>query len=173
MAKASSQKFIGRNRPPRVQIEYDVELYGAEKVVQIPFVMGVMADLSGKRDPENPLPDINEREFKEIDIDNFGKMLESINPKVSFRVPNVLTGTEGESLNINIDFKSMDDFSPAAVAKKVEGLNTLYKAREQLSNLLAWMDGKANAETLIAKALQDSALLQALTAASEADEKSE
>ena len=173
MAKASSQKFIGRNRPPRVQIEYDVELYGAEKAVQIPFVMGVMADLTGKRDPENPLPNIEKRQFKELDIDNFGAMLKSINPTVSFRVPDVLTGKEGESLNVNISFESMDDFSPAAVAKKVAGVSKLYQAREQLANLLAWMDGKADAESLIAKALQDTALLQALTAAAKTDEQSD
>src|SRR5690606_10707675 len=107
MAKASSQKFIARNRAPRVQIEYDVELYGAEKKIQLPFVMGVMADLSGK--PEDALPPVAERSALEIDVDNFDDRLKAIKPRVAFQVPNTLTG-DG-NLNIDITFDSMDDFS--------------------------------------------------------------
>ena len=156
----SSQKFIARNRAPRVQIEYDVELYGAEKKVQLPFVMGVMADLSGK--PEDPLPPVSDRKFLEIDVDNFDSRMKSMKPRVAFNVENTLTG-EG-SLPVDITFESMDDFSPAAVARKVDGLNKLLEARQQLSNLITYMDGKTGAEELINKVLNDPALLQTLTA---------
>ena len=168
MAKASSQKFIARNRAPRVQIEYDVELYGAEKTIQLPFVMGVMADLSGK--PEEPLPEVAERKFLEIDVDNFDERLKATRPRVAFQVPNTLTG-EGK-LNLDITFESMDDFSPAAVARKVDALNKLLQARTQLANLVTYMDGKGGAEELIAKALQDSALLQALGSEAKPEEES-
>ncbi|MCW5665836.1 MAG: type VI secretion system contractile sheath small subunit [Piscinibacter sp.] len=156
----SSQKFIARNRAPRVQIEYDVELYGAEKKVQLPFVMGVMADLSGK--PAEALPGVADRKFLEIDVDNFDSRLKSMKPRVAFSVPNTLTG-EG-NLSVDVTFESMDDFSPAAVARKVEGLNKLLEARQQLSNLITYMDGKSGAEELIAKVLADPALLSSLTA---------
>jgi len=157
----SSQKFIARNRAPRVQIEYDVELYGAEKKVQLPFIMGVMADLSGK--PAEALPPVADRKFLEIDVDNFDDRLKAMKPRTAFQVPNTLTG-EG-NLSIDITFESMDDFSPAAIARKVGALNKLLQAREQLSNLLSYMDGKTGAEDLIAKALQDPALLQSLASA--------
>ena len=150
MAQESSQKFIARNRAPRVQIEYDVEIYGAEKKVQLPFVMGVMADLSGK--PEDPLPPVAERKLLEIDVDNFDDRLKAMKPRVAFRVPNTLTG-EGE-LAVDITFESMDDFAPDAVARKVEPLRKLLEARKQLANLLTYMDGKAGAEDLVAKLLQ-------------------
>jgi len=158
MAKPSSQKFIGRNRAPRVQIEYDVELYGAQKKVQVPFVMGVMADLSG--DPKEPLPQVDDRKFLAIDIDNFDERMKSMKPRVAFSVPNTLTG-EG-NLSVDITFESMEDFSPAAVARKVDALNKLLEARSQLSNLITYMDGKTGAEDLIAKALNDPALLKSL-----------
>jgi type VI secretion system protein ImpB len=165
MAKASSQKFIARNRAPRVQIEYDVETYGAEKKVQLPFVAGVMADLSGN--PSEPLPPIADRKMLEIDVDNFDSRMKAMKPRVAFMVPNTLTG-EG-SMAVDITFESMEDFSPAAVAKKVDALNTLLTARTELSNLLTYMDGKSGAEELIGKVLQDPALLQALASAPKAD----
>jgi type VI secretion system protein ImpB len=158
VAKPSSQKFIGRNRAPRVQIEYDVELYGAQKKVQIPFVMGVMADLSG--DAKEPLPGVDERKFVNIDVDNFDERMKSMKPRVAVSVPNTLTG-EG-NLQVDITFESMDDFSPAAVARKVDALNKLLEARTQLANLITYMDGKAGAEELISKALNDPALLKSL-----------
>lgn len=156
----SSQKFIARNRAPRVQIEYDVELYGAQKKVQLPFVMGVMSDLSGK--PEEPLPPVADRKFLEIDVDNFDARMKSMKPRVAFQVENTLTG-EG-NLPVDITFDSMDDFSPAAVARKVDGLSKLLEARTQLANLITYMDGKTGAEELIAKVLADPALLSSLTA---------
>ena len=157
----SSQKFIARNRAPRVQIEYDVEVYGAEKKVQLPFVMGVIANLSGK--PEEALPPVAERKMLEIDVDNFDDRLKAMKPRVAFQVPNTLTG-EG-NLSIDLTFDSMDDFSPAAVAQKVGALNELLKARTQLANLMTYMDGKVGAEELISKALNDPALLQSLASA--------
>lgn len=160
MARASSQKFIARNRAPRVQIEYDVETYGAEKKVQLPFVVGVMSDLSGK--PADPLPAVADRKMLEVDVDNFDARMKAIKPRVAFMVPNTMTG-EG-NVAVDVTFESMDDFSPAAVAKKVDGLNKLLEARTQLSNLLTYMDGKAGAEELINKVLKDPALLQTLAA---------
>ncbi len=157
----SSQKFIARNRAPRVQIEYDVEVYGSEKKVQLPFIMGVMADLSGK--PADPLAPVADRKFLEIDVDNFDNRLKAIKPRVAFRVPNTLTG-EGQ-LNVDLTFESMEEFSPAVVTRKVDALNRLLQARQQLSNLMTYMDGKTGAEELIAKVLNDPSLLQSLVAA--------
>ena len=165
MAKASSQKFIARNRAPRVQIEYDVELYGAEKKIQLPFVMGVLADLSGKSADE--LPAVADRKALEIDVDNFDERLKAMKPKVQFTVPNTLTG-EG-NMAVDITFENMEDFSPANVARKVDALNQLLEARTQLANLKTFMDGKTGAEKLIAKVLADPTLLQALASAPKAD----
>ncbi len=166
----SSQKFIARNRAPRVQIEYDVELYGAEKKVQLPFVMGVMSDLSGKS--EAPQPGIADRKFLEIDIDNFDDRMKSMAPRAAFTVPNTLTG-EG-NLAVDITFESMDDFSPAAIARRVEPLRKLLEARTQLSNLMTYMDGKSGAEELIGKVMQDPTLLETLAAQpAPAEEKTE
>ena len=157
-SQASGQKFIARNRAPRVQIEYDVEAYGAERKVQLPFVMGVMADLAGKR--REPLPDLAERKFLEVDIDNFDERLKSIAPRVAMQVPNTLTG-EG-MLNVDITFERMDDFTPGAIARNVDALRRLLEARTELSNLLSYMDGKQGAEQLIARAIGDPALLRSL-----------
>jgi type VI secretion system protein ImpB len=164
---SSSQKFIARNRAPRVQIEYDVELYGAEKKVQLPFVMGVLSDLSGK--PAEPLAPVADRKFLEIDVDNFDSRMKSMKPRAAFQVPNTLTG-EG-NLSVELTFENMDDFSPASVARKVDALNKLLTARQQLSNLITYMDGKTGAEELIAKAQQDPALLQTLAAAPKPEDK--
>jgi len=150
------QKFIGKNRAPRVQIEYDVELYGAEKKVQLPFVMGVLSDLSGKAEK----PAVDDRKFLEIDADNFDERMRGMAPRATFTVPNTLTG-EG-NLPVDLTFEKMDDFSPAAIAERVSSLKPLLEARTQLSNLMAYMDGKSGAEALIEKILNDSGLLQAV-----------
>jgi len=160
VAKASSQKFIARNRAPRVQIEYDVELYGAEKKVQLPFVMGVLADLSGK--PAEPVAPVADRKFLEVDVDTFDARLKAMKPREAFQVPNALTG-EG-NLNVELTFESMEDFSPAAVAEKVDALNKLLQARTQLANLITYMDGKTGAEELVSRVLADPALLATLAA---------
>ena len=166
MPKPSSTKFIARNRAPRVQIEYDVELYGAEKKIRLPFVMGVMANLSGK--PAEALPDVADRKFLDIDIDNFDQRLKAMKPRAAFQVPNTLTG-DG-NIMVDITFESMDDFSPAAVARKVDALSKLLEARQQLASLVTYMDGKSGAEQLIKKLLQDPTLLKAVAALPKADE---
>lgn len=154
----NSQKFIGRNRAPRVQIEYDVEAYGAQKKVELPFVMGVMSDLAGKQ--ETPLPPVAERKFLEISVDNFDDRLKAIRPRVAFNVPNTLTG-EG-SMPVAVDFEAMEDFSPAAVARQIEPLRKLLEARSKLASLITYMDGKVGAEDLIARVLKDPTLLETL-----------
>jgi type VI secretion system protein ImpB len=157
----SSQKFIARNRAPRVQIEYDVELYGAQKKVQLPFVMGVMSDLSGN--PAEALPAVADRKFLEVSVDNFDERMKAMKPRVAFSVPNTLTG-EG-NMSVDITFDNMDDFSPAAIARKVAPLRELLEARQQLSNLVTYMDGKTGAEDLIGKVLKDPSLLKSLASA--------
>ncbi|WP_416545808.1 type VI secretion system contractile sheath small subunit [Limnohabitans sp. DCL3] len=162
---SSSQKFIARNRAPRVQIEYDVELYGAEKKVQLPFVMGVLADLSGQ--PADPLAPVADRKFLEVDVDNFDARMKAMKPRVAMQVPNTLTG-EG-NLSVDITFENMDDFSPDAVARKVDSLAKLLEARQQLANLVTYMDGKGGAEELIGKLMNDPALLASLAASAKSD----
>ncbi len=163
----SGQKFIARNRAPRVQIEYDVEIGDATKKVQLPFVMGVFSDLSGN--PSEALPAVADREALEIDVDNFDSRLKAMKPRAAFRVPNTLTG-EGD-LSVDLTFESMEDFSPAAVAKKVGSLRKLLEAREQLSNLVTFMDGKAGAEDLIARLVKDKALLQSVVSAAPVEDE--
>ena len=161
ISKNSGQKFVARNRAPRVQIEYDVEIYGAERTIQLPFVMGVMADLAGKSN--EPQAEIADCKFQDIDVTNFDERMKAIKPRVAFHVPNTLTG-EGV-LSIDMTFDSIDDFSPAAVARKVDSLSTLLEARTELANLLTYMDGKTGAEELINKVLQNPALLKTLASA--------
>ena len=168
MPQEQGQKFIGRNRAPRVQIEYDVEVYGAEKKIQLPFVMGVLADLAGKQ--TEPLPPVAERKFLEIDVDNFNDRLKAMKPRAAFTVPNTLTG-EG-NMAVEMTFENMDDFTPDAIARKVEPLRRLLETREQLSHLLSYMDGKDSAEQLLNRLLNDKALQETLaSSAKPADEK--
>ncbi|MDR7040135.1 MULTISPECIES: type VI secretion system contractile sheath small subunit [Methylobacterium] len=143
----SSQKFIKRNRPPRVHITYE-DPYDAEKNVELPFVMGVMADLSGN-DPGTAKEKVGDRKFTEFDMDNFDRRMKAINPGVAFRVANRLSDNPDEKLSVNLRFERMEDFSPAAVARQVEPLAEILKAREQLANLLRYMDGKAAASDQI------------------------
>ena len=165
---ANSQKFIGKNRAPRVQVEYDVELYGAEKKVNLPFVMGVLSDLSGKSELKTKVDDKN---FIDIDSSNFNDVMKKIKPRVAFMVPNKLD--ESTQIAVDISFENMDDFSPAKIAKKVDGLKQILEAREQLANLLSYMDGKAGAEELLNKILNDDALLKALSAKAKETETKE
>jgi type VI secretion system protein ImpB len=155
----NSQKFIARNRAPRVQIEYDVELYGSEKRINLPFVMGVLADLSGNASAA--LPPVAERQFLDIDTDNFDERMKAIQPGANITVPNTLSG-EG-NLQVNLQFESMEDFSPAAIATKVEALRHLLQARTELANLQTYMDGRAGAEDLLNQLLNDPSLMQAVT----------
>jgi type VI secretion system protein ImpB len=158
--KPSSQDFIGRNRPPRVHISYQTYVDGAQAKIELPFVMGVMSDLSGDVRSETPLPALKDRKFLEFDAKTFTENMKAIKPRVAFTVPNTLTG-QG-NLPVDITFESMDDFSPAAIARKVEGLNKLLEARTQLKNLLTQIDGRSDTEDLLAKVLEDPTLLRLL-----------
>lgn len=155
------QKFIKENRAPRVHIEYEVETYGSRQKVELPFVMGVMSDLSGKSLVEKKT--LDKRDFVEFDMDNFDQKMEAIAPRAAFIVDNTLTG-EGK-LGVDLTFKSLDDFGPGAIAKNVPALAKLLEARQQLSDLMAYMDGKDGAQSLLDKVLKDPELLQSLAAA--------
>ncbi|KVN35070.1 type VI secretion protein [Burkholderia pyrrocinia] len=146
------QKFIGESRAPRVQIEYDVEIYGSQKKVELPFVAGVMADLSG--DNVEPLGPVEDRRFAEIDVENFDERMSQIAPSLSYHVKNVLTD-DGTLIPIDLTFASMDSFEPAEVVKRIPELSTLLEARNRLKELLTYMDGKAAAEDLIHELLKN------------------
>jgi type VI secretion system protein ImpB len=156
----SGQKFISRNRKPRVHITYE-DPYDSEKLIELPFVMGVLADLSGNAS-QVAKPDMNDRKFLDIDMDNFDKRMAAIEPAASMKVANKLGGEGGEKLSVNLKFTKMDDFSPAAIARQVPAMAKLLQAREQLSNLLKYMDGKAAAEDGLKKLLADPQLMAAL-----------
>ena len=157
----SGQKFISRNRKPRVHITYE-DPYDAEKLVELPFVMGVLADLSGNSSAVAK-PDMADRAFLDIDMDNFDKRMAAIEPGLSMKVPNKLgSGEGGDKLSVNMKFKKMDDFSPTAVARQVPAVAKLLQAREQLSNLLRYMDGKVAAEDALKKLLADPQLMAAM-----------
>jgi type VI secretion system protein ImpB len=155
------QKFIKENRAPRVHIEYEVETYGSRQKVELPFIMGVMSDLSGKSLVEKKT--LDKRDFVEFDMDNFEQKMEAIAPRAAFVVDNTLTG-EGK-VGVDLTFKSLDDFGPGAIAKNVPALAKLLEAREQLNDLMVYMDGKDGAQGLLDKVLKDPELLKALAAA--------
>ena len=157
----SGQKFISRNRSPRVHISYDVETYGARKSVELPFVMGVISDLSGKS--EVAKKDLKDREFSEFDVDNFDKRMAAIAPRAAFLVENEIEG-EGK-LGVDLTFKKMEDFEPGKIAENVPALAKLLDARQQLNDLLIMMDGKQDATELLDKVLKDENLLKALSEA--------
>ena len=160
MPSDSGQKFIKRNRPPRVHITYE-NPSNAEEKIELPFVMGVMADLSGNA-PGVEKDELANRKLLEIDMDNFDKRMAAIQPGAAFRVDNKLGDKEGEKLGVSLRFNKMDDFSPANVAKQVPALNQLLEARTQLANLMRYMDGKTAAEGQLKKLLSDPALMAAL-----------
>jgi type VI secretion system protein ImpB len=159
MSNGSSQDFIGRNRPPRVHIGYKVETGNATELKEIPFIMGVMADLSGDRPDDlseeemanRDLGELGDRKFREVDAHSFDKFMKAKKPQLSFEVDNTLTG-EGK-LKVNMTFESMDDFSPAAIAKKVEGLKELYETREKLQELLTAAGKKPKLEKQLQETL--------------------
>ncbi len=160
MAADTGQKFIRRNRAPRVHISYE-DPYDAEKQIELPFVMAVLADLSGN-DPGVEKPNIDERTFVEFDMDNFDQRMAAIEPGVSFRVANKLGDETGEQLSVNLRFRKMDDFSPAAIARQVPSMARLLEARQQLANLLRYMDGKVAASDQVKALLKDPQLMAAL-----------
>jgi type VI secretion system protein ImpB len=152
MAKESTQHKLDRVRKPRVQITYDVEVNGAMQLKELPFVVGVLGDFSGK--PDAPPPPLKERKFVQIDRDNFDQVLAGMNPRVAFRVDDKLTGTEGNQLNVDLRFKSLDDFAPENVARQVEPLRKLLETREKLKNLMNKMEGNDKLEELLNNVIQ-------------------
>lgn len=158
----SGSKDIGRNRAPRVQIEYDVPTLGGTKKTELPWVMGVMADLSGNA--AEGLDPVGRRKFREINAENFDEQLADAKPKLKFTVPNKLAaeGEEAGELAVELEFKRMEDFSPAALARQVEPLRKLLETRERLSNLLANVDGKDQPESALEAALADPDYLKKL-----------
>ena len=160
MATDSGQKFIRRNRAPRVHITYE-DPYDAERLIELPFVMGVLSDLSGNN-PGAEKAKVEERKFLEFDMDNFDNRMAAIQPGVTMRVNNKLGDESGEKLSVNLRFDKMADFTPAAVARQVPATAKLLEAREQLANLLRYMDGKVAAEDQLKKLLSDPQLMTAL-----------
>jgi type VI secretion system protein ImpB len=172
MARDSGQKFIRRNRPPRVHITYENPA-NAEEKVEIPFVMGVMSDLSGNT-PGVEKEDIAQRKFLDFDMDNLDARMAAIQPGVSFRVDNKLSDQAGEKVGVSLRFNKMADFEPAAVARQVPAVAKLLEARQQLANLVRYMDGKVAAEETVRKLLSDPQLMTALKKrAAETGEKDE
>ena len=164
-ASKSGQRFISQNRKPRVHIEYEVETFGSKQKVELPFVMGVMSDLSGKSLVEKK--PVDKRDFVEFDMDNFEQRMEAIAPRAAFNVDNTLTG-EGK-MGVDLTFKNMNDFDPGEVAKRVPALNKMLEARQQLNDLMIYMDGKDGAQDLLDKLLKDPELLKALAASKKAE----
>jgi type VI secretion system protein ImpB len=160
MARDSGQRFIRRNRPPRVHITYE-NPENAEEKVEIPFVMGVMSDLSGNNTGVEK-EDIAKRKFLDFDMDNLESRMAAIQPGVSFKVDNKLNDGAGEKMSVNLRFNKMADFEPAAVARQVPALAKLLEARQQLANLQRYMDGKVAAEDTLRKLLADPQLMAAL-----------
>jgi len=160
MSKDSGQKFIRRNRPPRVHITYENPA-NAEEKVEIPFVMGVLADLSGNT-PGAEKPDMAQRKFLDFDMDNLDARMAAIQPGVTFRTVNRLSENPDEKMAVNLRFNKMADFEPAAVVKQVPPLAKLLEARSQLANLMRYMDGKVAAEDSLRKLLSDPQLMAAL-----------
>ena len=156
----SGQKFIKRNRPPRVQISYE-DPYDAEKQVELPFVMGIMADLSGNASKVEK-PAMAERKFTNVDMDNFEEYMDSVQPAVTFRVDNKLSDQPDEKMGVNLTFTKMSDFDPAGIARQVPALKALLEAREQLANLQRYMDGKVAAEEKLRELLSSPELMKAL-----------
>src|SRR6056297_1253831 len=170
----SKQKVIERNQAPRVQIAYDVEHYGSPTTIELPFVMGVMADLAGGSETKEASKPINDRSFVETDAGRFGKFMEALAPRVKARVPNKLPSDEGEEeIFVDLSFKSMSDFAPDKIAEQVPALSELLKMRRQLEELLSYMDGKVDAEKRIAQLLNNEPLLAQAAEAAMANAKSE
>lgn len=173
----SKQKVIERNRAPRVQIAYDVEHYGSPTTIELPFVMGVMADLAGASETKEAMKPVNDRTFVETDAGRFGKFMEALSPRVKARVPNKLPSKDGEDADeemfVDLSFKSMGDFAPDKIAEQVPALAELLKMRRQLEELLSYMDGKVDAEKRIAQLLSNEPLLAQAAEAAMATAKTE
>jgi type VI secretion system protein ImpB len=157
----STQHKLSRVRPPRVQITYDVEVGNAIEMRELPFVLGIIADLSGA--PAIPLPKLKERKFVEIDRDNFNDILSSIRPRLALRVPNTVLG-DGSETNVELTFSSMDDFLPVNVVKNVPTLSALYDIRSHLKDMLTKLDGNDELEAALKEIMADNAKRDAIKA---------
>ncbi|QPJ60452.1 MAG: type VI secretion system contractile sheath small subunit [Candidatus Nitronauta litoralis] len=166
----SIQHKLGRVRPPRVQITYDVETLGAIEMKELPFVVGILADLSGN--PEEPLPLLKERKFVEIDRDNFNEIMASIEPRLTMRVKNTILDDDSQ-LNVELKLRHMDDFEPVEVVKQVPALRKLYEARQKLSDLLTKLDGNDELDRLLGEVVENTEGLNEMKAARPADEEGE
>ncbi len=165
----SSAKFLERNRPPRVHIAYELKTDGAQRKVELPFVMGVMADLSGDLKAGKELPRLEQRKFDDFSVDNFDARMKAIEPRVEIfveRTVGEVTPGQDDKIKIDLTFEKMEDFSPEVIARKVAPLAELLKAREQLTNLMSWTDGRSSVEDLLANLVKDPALLKAVASSS-------
>ncbi|MCB1035542.1 MAG: type VI secretion system contractile sheath small subunit [Acidobacteria bacterium] len=150
----SVQDKLRRVRPPRVQITYDVETGGAQEKRELPFVMGVLADLAGK--PAEPLPFLKDRKFVSVDQENFNDFMASLKPRVSLQVADRLSGEEGQQLNVELEFQHIDDFSPTSIIRQVEPLRQIFEARQRLNDLAAKLDGNYTLDVLLQDIATDS-----------------
>jgi type VI secretion system protein ImpB len=159
--KESLQHTLDRVRAPRVQITYDVEIGDSIEMKEIPFVVGVLGDFSGK--PEDPLPKLKDRKFTEIDRDNFNKVLEGMKPRLAYKVDNKLTNDDSK-IAVELKFKSLDDFSPERVTEQIDPLKKLVETRKKLSELLNKLDGNDNLNELLQDVISSTDALQKLSA---------
>ncbi|RCW87038.1 type VI secretion system contractile sheath small subunit [Paracoccus lutimaris] len=160
MASDKSTDFLKRNRPPRVNISYE-DPYDSEKMVELPFVLGVMSDLSGNASQVEK-PDMEERDFVDVTAATLDDYMKSIAPGLSFNVENKLGGEGDSRVGVSLNFESMDDFNPAAVARQIPALKKLLEARQHLANLQRYMNSKPKAQDQIRKLLNDPELMAAL-----------
>lgn len=166
----SIQHKLDRVRPPRVHITYDVEIGDAVEQKEIPFVAGVLSDLSGK--PEEPLPPLKERKYVEVDRDNINGVLEGMNPRLSYRVENKIEDDDTK-IGVELKFKHLEDFHPEKIAEQVEPIRKLVEARKKLYNLLGKLDGNDKLETLLQDVVSNSEKLEALTKGTKDADKAE
>ncbi len=160
MAKESLQKKLDRVRPPRVQIRYEVYVGDAMEMKELPFVVGVLGDFSGK--PEKPLPALRDRKFVDIDRDNFNKALAAMAPRQTFQVDDTVSGQPDQKLNVDLRFQSMDDFSPENVVRQIPVLRALLEQRESLKNLSSRLEGNDKLDELLQQVLANSDLRKSL-----------
>src|SRR5579872_4896268 len=149
----STQHILDRVRLPRVQITYDVEIGNAIEKKELPFIVGILADLSGK--PAEPLAPVKERKFVEIDRDNLNDVLAALAPRLAFRVPNKLVKESTDQLNVELTFKSMEDFNPVQLIKQIEPLRKLFEGRQRLRDLLTKLDGNDDLDALLKDVIQN------------------
>jgi type VI secretion system protein ImpB len=160
MAREGTQKKLERVRPPRVNISYDVETGGAIETKELPFLMGVLADLSGN--PAEALPRLKDRKFVEINPDNFDSVLKSMKPRVQFTVANKLAPESGGKIGVDLTFESLDDFNPEAVAKNVGPLKELLELRTKLADLRGNLQGNDKLEEILQSTLNNAEAMKKL-----------